>query len=113
MLFWLIKIITMSIILILLIHHIIHFLKSTFTIPKTKDLVTTTQKSYENIYNTINTNNTSTTIASTANTSDTNKEKEFTLISSLPTDPTLKTDLKNDLKTELKNFIKENLSTST
>jgi hypothetical protein len=108
MLFWLIKIITMSIILILLIHHIIHFLKSTFTIPKTKDLVTTTQKSYENIYNTINTNNTS-----APNTSDTNKEKEFTLISSLPTDPTLNNDLKNDLKTELKNFIKENLATST
>ena len=54
MLFWSIKITIISIILIFLVHNLIYFFKSTLTIPKIKDLVNTSSKKYENMYNTIN-----------------------------------------------------------
>ena len=56
MLFWTIQITTISIILIFLIHNLINFFKSTLTVPKIKDLVNTTTKKYENIYNIISSN---------------------------------------------------------
>jgi len=46
-----------SIILIFLVHHLIHFFKSTLTVPKVKDLVNTTTQKYDHIYNTIQHNN--------------------------------------------------------
>lgn len=51
MLYWTIQVAFFSIIFILLVHHILHFLKSTLTVPKVKDLVNTRNQKYETIYN--------------------------------------------------------------
>ena len=53
MLFWILQSMFLSIIFILLIHHLIHFFKSTLTIPKMKDLVNAPTQKYDNIYNII------------------------------------------------------------
>ena len=50
MLFWSLQITVISIILIFLVHHLIHFFKSTLTVPKVKDLVHAPAQKYENIY---------------------------------------------------------------
>lgn len=49
MFIWSIQIILISIIIIFLVHNIIHFLKSTLTVPKIKDLVHSPLQKYENI----------------------------------------------------------------
>ena len=54
MLAWTIQIILISILFIFLVHHLICFLKNTLTIPKTKDLVRSTNKKYDTIYSVIN-----------------------------------------------------------
>lgn len=95
MLSWTIQITIISIILIILVHHLIHFFKSTLTVPKIKDLVNTPTKKYENMYNIINSNN---------NKSD--KNKDYTLIDLLPIkneEPNMKNELKNFLKSQLHN----------
>ena len=46
---WSLQITIISIVLIFLIHHIIHFLKSTLTVPKIKDLVHSPLQKYEHI----------------------------------------------------------------
>jgi len=84
MLAWTIQIIIISILFIFLVHHLIWFLKNTLTIPKTKDLVRTTNKKYDNIYSVIE------------------KPLDSSYIDLLPTDST-------NMKDELKNFLKEHL----
>lgn len=51
MLFWFIKAILISSVIIFLIHNIFLFLSETLTIPKVKDLVQISNNNYENIYN--------------------------------------------------------------
>ena len=41
----------LSILFIFMVHNIIYFFKDNLTIPKTKDLVSLTEKKYEEIYN--------------------------------------------------------------
>jgi len=53
MLFWILQSMVLSIIFILLIHHLIHFFKTTLTIPKMKDLVNAPTQKYDNMYNII------------------------------------------------------------
>ena len=53
MIFWTLQITIISIIFIFLIHHLIHFFKSTLTIPKIKDLVNAPMDKYEKMYRTI------------------------------------------------------------
>jgi len=53
MLWWVIKITILSCILILLVHHVFYFLKSSLTVPKIKDLVNTTPQKYKDIYDII------------------------------------------------------------
>jgi len=50
MLFWILQSMVLSIIFILLIHHLIHFFKTTLTIPKMKDLVNAPTQKYDNMY---------------------------------------------------------------
>ena len=90
MLFWIIKISLMSIIFILLVHHLLIFLKSTLTVPKIKDLVNSPNQKYQNIYDTIS--------HKTSN--------SYTEIDLLPTD------LKDEpnMKDELKMFLKQQLN---
>jgi hypothetical protein len=91
MLSWIIQITIISIILVFLVNHLIHFFKSTLTVPKIKDLVNTPKQKYENMYNIIQQN-------SLPHTND-----EYTLIDLLPKkeDTTMKNELKNFLKKQL------------
>ena len=104
MLLWVIKTAMVSIILIALVDHLINFFKSTLTVPKIKDLVNTTNQSYENIYNTIQKSE-----ATNVN-NNTNSTSEYTLINLLPTSqhdsPISQHDSPVSMKDELKQFLK-------
>jgi len=126
MLSWTIQITIISIILIILVHHLINFFKSTLTVPKIKDLVNTSNKKYENMYNIIqnsdnaNTFNANTFNANTfnANSDNMRKTNEYTLIDLLPTQEQIseqpQTQINNSpsMKNELKNFLKKQLNDS-
>lgn len=93
MLSWIIQIIFISVLFIFLVHHLIIFLKNTLTTPKIKDLVTSSNKKYENIYNTINQSSTLNPIITFNDGSD---------IQSLPIlEPSMKDELKHFLKSQL------------
>ena len=96
MLFWIIKVSFVSILLILLVHHLFIFLTSTLTVPKIKDLVNTSNNKYQHIYDTL-TNNTLTN----------NSSKGCTDIELLPTN---NSNDSNDMKIELKTFLKNQLN---
>jgi hypothetical protein len=109
MLFWITKITVISIILILLVHHLINFFKSTLTIPKIKDLVNTSSKSYENIYNVIEKERMNKPLTA---------KEDYTSLDLLPTDydepskqtyTKLTTKEETSMKNELKNFLKKQL----
>jgi hypothetical protein len=101
MLSWIIQITIISIISIILVHHLFDFLKKTLTIPKTKDLVNIPSQKYENMYNIIkNEHNYSKNIETTS---------DYTLIDLLPKEEEETTNI--DMKNELKNFLKSTLST--
>lgn len=53
MIFWSIKIMLLSLVLILLVHHLYLYFKNTLTIPKTKDLVNKPKETYNEIYDII------------------------------------------------------------
>ena len=53
MLYWTIKITIISITLIFLVHHLISFFTSTLTVPKIKDILTSSTQKYDLIYNII------------------------------------------------------------
>jgi hypothetical protein len=54
---WIIKITFISLLIIILLHHIIDFLKSMLTVPKIKDLVNNSlEEKYKNMLNIINNN---------------------------------------------------------
>jgi len=99
MLYWIIQITIISTILIFLVHHLIHFFKSTLTVPKIKDLVNSPTQKYENIYNIIKNANVNVNENIHNNT-------EYTLLDLLPK-PEEKT-----MKNELKSFLKKQLSGS-
>jgi len=113
MLYWTIKFTIISIILIFLVHHLIHFFKSTLTVPKIKDLVNTPTQKYENMYNIIkqnSSNNYSNNNHANNNVNNNlsnyvsqNVNEEYTLIDLLPKndEPTMKTELKNFLKKQM------------
>jgi hypothetical protein len=53
MLGWIIQITLISVLIVFLVHHLIHFLKETLTIPKIKDLVNVPHERYKKMYETI------------------------------------------------------------
>ena len=65
MLFWILQSMILSIIFILVVHHLIHFFKTTLTIPKMKDLVNAPTQKYDNMYNII-ANSQSSTLSSSS-----------------------------------------------
>jgi hypothetical protein len=79
-----------SIILVFLVHHIIHFLKSTLTVPKIKDLVNIPKEKYKNIYNVIESKNKK-------------LDDHYMINELLPKNDNL------NMKDELKNFLKNQL----
>jgi len=97
MLLWIIQISIISVIFIFLVHNLIGFFKSTLTVPKIKDLVTTPNQKYENMFNVMS--------SSKSNTFD--KEDDptnFDIVS-----PTTTTNMKD----ELKNFLKQQMNKSS
>ena len=110
----------MSIILIFLVHHLIHFFKTTLTVPKIKDLVHSPNQKYKDIFDTISNSN---MMNKTNN--NTNNANNYTSIDLLPTELTteltteLPTELPNmtptqdpssSMKNELKNFLKKQMN---
>ena len=81
MFFWILQISVVSILFIVLIHHLITYFKTTLTVPKLKDLVNKPSKKYEEMFSVMYSNN-----------KVTYKEVKNT-----------------DMKSELKNFLKEKL----
>jgi hypothetical protein len=64
MLLWCIKWVTVSLLLIVLVHYLYSFFKSTLTIPKIKDLVNKPAERYNEIYTTIQNGKSSVSAAS-------------------------------------------------
>ena len=58
MLYWIVQITVVSVVFILVVHNIFHFLKNTLTVPKAKDLVDVHMEKYKHIYATLNENDT-------------------------------------------------------
>ena len=91
MLLWFIKVSIISILLIVIIHHLFYFLQSNFTIPIVKDYIDINEK-YENMINTI-------------------QEKDGSLINDLPTKEEEKIENNSEeninMKIELKNYLNE------
>jgi hypothetical protein len=92
MLFWFIKSTIISIIIILVVHHLINFFKNTLTVPKLKDLVNSPNQKYENIYNTL-----------------VNK-KEVNLGQTTDIEQLLPKPTNDSMKAELKNFLKSQMN---
>ena len=96
MLAWVIQMSIISIIFIVLVHHILLFFKTTLTVPKIKDLVNLPNQKYKNIYDTIaNANENANYINENTN--------SYTAIDLLPTENTMKDELKSFLKKQLNN----------
>jgi len=95
MLLWIIQISIISVIFIFLVHNLIGFFKSTLTVPKIKDLVTTPNQKYENMFNVMS--------SSKSNTFDQEDDPTNFGIESTTT-PT-------NMKDELKNFLKQQMNT--
>jgi len=98
MILWFIKISIISILLIIIVHHLFVFLQNNFSVPIVKDFVDINEK-YQNMLNVI-------------------EEKDFSVIQELPTIelqipeeaqielPITKEEENIDMKNELKNFLK-------
>jgi hypothetical protein len=107
MLYWTFQVILFSIIFILLVHHIIDFLKSTLTVTKVKDLVNTRNQKYENIYNIVSNN--SQINQPIQQTTQQANQFNYSLEDLLPKpDPP-----EQNMKSELKNFLKSQLNNDT
>ena len=109
---WIIQITIISIILIFLVHHLIHFFKTMLTVPKIKDLVNTPNEKYKNIYETISHNNFHDFEKDPEKSTNINKIN-YSLEDILPpntnTTNIINTLNSNNMKNELKNFIKTQL----
>lgn len=89
------KSLVLSILFIFLVHNIIYFFKENLTIPKTKDLVTITEKKYDEIYNLMKRSSVYNNISPISSKS---AIDSTTSIDELPT--------QIDMKNELRNFLK-------
>ena len=118
MLYWTIRTTILSIILILLVHHLINFFKSTLTVPKFKDLVNIPAQKYADIFNTINNIPNTTNILNTHNIPDTNsyESAEHSIKNNISSSseinllPNYEKDANHHMKNELKDFLKKQLN---
>lgn len=83
---WIVQSIIISLVLIILIHYLFTFFKTTLTVPKIKDLVNRPQQKYEDLLNTIKTE----------------QDKPIPKPNPIPKQNTSST-----MKDELKNFMKD------
>ena len=85
---WILQIILISIILIILTHHTLIYLKDSLTVPKVKDMIHAPSKQYEEMHKII--------------------QNDFN-----PELNEIKNETKNEMKNELKNFLKKQMSESS
>ena len=100
MLSWIIQISLISIIFIFLVHHLITFFKTTLTVPKIKDLVNSSDKKYQKIYDTLS-----------QQPNNQINSNSYTAIDLLPTSD-FNASPKDAMKDELKSFLKKQLNNS-
>lgn len=93
MLYWTIKITIISIILIFLVHHLISFFTSTLTVPKIKDIVTSSSQKYDLIYNIISKPDAPENMY--------NKTTSIDLLPNASSDDNMKLELKNFIKNQM------------
>lgn len=103
MLNWTIQITLISILIVFLVHHIIHFLKETLTVPKIKDLVNVPHERYQKMYETMNSNNKNKPINNEESIKPINKNNQPI---NNQTNTNTNTLAKEDMKNELKQFMK-------
>jgi hypothetical protein len=124
---WIIQITLISLILIFLVHHLLIFFTSLLTIPKTKDLVNTSNQKYKDIYDVILANDNANTNSNVNNSSNhvngnhmnmnnndnnNNSTSIYNLEDILPPIDNNKKSIDLNMKNELKNFIKSQLDTN-
>jgi len=118
MLFWVIQTTIVSVIFILVVHNIFHFLKNTLTVPKAKDLVDVHMEKYKHIYATLNKNDpepvSSHTVYTGVQLSGTTNIDDIPMVNqdagvtgNVP--QTLSSTENVNMKNELKNFMKKQL----
>jgi len=99
MYFLIFQTIILSVLFIFVVHNIIYFFKDNLTIPKTKDLVSLTEKKYEEIYNVMKSSRVAKDTYEDYEDDDTRSvDSSTTFIDNLPS--------ALDMKQELKNFLK-------
>ena len=116
MLSWILQISIISIIFIFLVHHLLCFFKTTLTVPKTKDLVNSPIKKYQDIFDTIANTNTNTNFNRNRNkylpSEPDSSDADYTDINLLPTENMNSSSSNKDMKDELKSFLKKQLNAS-
>ena len=120
MLYWVIQITVVSIIFILVVHNIFHFLKNTLTVPKAKDLVDVHMEKYKHIYATLNNNEPILNYSGSLtpeNTRGTTNIDDIPMMSNdlnkqAKINPLLNQSENNNMKNELKNFMKKQLNSN-
>lgn len=105
MLYWTIKITIISIILIFLVHHLISFFTSTLTVPKIKDILSSSTQKYDLIYNIISKPDLQNQYVPQPNQQTDESYNKSTSIDLLPN-----TSSDDNMKLELKNFIKKQMN---
>jgi hypothetical protein len=115
MLCWILQIAAISIIFIILIHHLFSYLKSTLTIPKIKDLVNSPIQKYQHIFDTISIKNNNNDDLDYLPNTKYSSDNDYTDIDLLPTDNTISNTIANSnngMKNELKMFLKKQLNST-
>ena len=120
MLYWVIQITVVSIIFILVVHNIFHFLKNTLTVPKAKDLVDVHMEKYKHIYATLNNNEPILNYSGSLtpeNTEGTTNIDDMPMMSNdlnkqTKINPLLNQSENHNMKNELKNFMKKQLNSN-
>ena len=100
MLYWTIKITIISITLIFLVHHLISFFTSTLTVPKIKDILSSSSQKYELIYNIISKPDAPLHADNPYNTQ--NNTTSIDLLPNASSDDNMKLELKNFIKNQMK-----------
>ena len=108
MLYWTIKITIISIILIFLVHHLISFFTSTLTVPKIKDILSSSSQKYELIYNIISKPDAQYVPQPLHENNESSAYNKSTSIDLLPNASS-----DDNMKLELKNFIKKQMNQKT
>ena len=108
MLYWTIKITIISITLIFLVHHLISFFTSTLTVPKIKDILTSSTQKYELIYNIISKPDLPHQYVPQQQQNDNDESNAYNKSTSIDLLPNTSSD--DNMKLELKNFIKKQMN---